>query len=191
MKKIQKICVFAGIGLLVAAVLTLALWRWNITHSRKQAENYVATLQTLLPDPRDAVPETRSDNTMSSLSVDGTDFVGIIEIPGYDSVLPVGAVWGNSWKYPCRFGGSIYDGTMQIGATTQEGQYDFYRELSVGDAVVYTDMEGNRYTFAIKSIHSEKHASQTALQQEAAPLTLFIKNIYSFEYLVIFCDIPG
>jgi hypothetical protein len=78
---------------------------------------------------------------------------------------------------------------MQIGATTQKGQYDFYRELSVGDAVRYIDVEGNRYTFTITSLRYEKHADQTALQQKEAPLTLFVKNIYSFEYLIVFCDV--
>jgi sortase A len=121
--------------------------------------------------------------------VDGTDFIGIIELPQYASALPVCADWGNISEYPCRLSGSVYDGTMQIGATTQTGQYDFHRELSVGDTVIYTDAEGNRFTYAITSLHQEKHADQAALQQKSAQLTLFIKNIYSFEYLIAFCDI--
>ena len=186
---IRKICVLVGICLLVVAIVILALWRWNIHSSEKRAQYYVNTLQELIPDPQNAVPEERRDNTMSVLSVDETDFVGIVELPRYESVLPVCADWGKTFNYPCRFSGSIYDGTMQIGATTQKGQYDFYRELSVGDAVIYTDVEGNRYTFAIASLRYEKHADQAALQHEDAPLTLFIKNIYSFEYLIVFCDV--
>ena len=53
----------------------------------------------------------------------------------------------------------------------------------------YTDVEGNRYTFAITSLRYEKHADQTALAQKDAALTLFMKNVYSFEYLVVFCDV--
>ena len=186
---IQKICILVGICLLVGAIVILALWRWNINNSEKRAQYYVNTLQELIPDPQNAALEERRDNTMSVLSVDGMDFVGIIEIPHYDSSLPVGAAWGKSSEYPCRFSGSVYDGTMQIGATTQKGQYNFYRELSVGDTVVYTDMEGNRYTFAVTSLRYEKHVDQATLQREDAPLTLFIKNIYSFEYLIVFCDV--
>jgi sortase A len=170
-------------------MVILAVWRWNINNSEKRAQYYVSTLRASIPEPQNAALEERRDNTMSVLSVDGTDFVGIIELPRYESTLPVCADWGKTTKYPCRFSGSIYDGTMQIGATTQKGQYDFYRELSVGDAVIYTDVEGNRYTFAITSLRYGKHADQTALQHEEAPLTLFIKNIYSFEYLIVFCDV--
>ena len=186
---IQKICILLGACLLVGAAVMLALWRWNIHNSEKQAQYYVDTLRALIPQPQNAALEERRDNAMPVLSVDGTDFVGIVELPHYASTLPVCAEWGETSRYPCRFGGSIYDGTMQIGATTQTGQYDFYRELSVGDTVIYTDMEGNRYTFAITALRSEKHADQAALQQKEAPLKLFIKNIYSFEYLIVFCDV--
>lgn len=186
---IQKICILVGACLLVGAIVILALWRWNINSSEKRAQYYVNTLQELIPDPQNVALEERRDNTMPVLSVEGIDFVGLIELPRYESVLPVCADWGKTSKYPCRFSGSIYDGTMQIGATTQKGQYDFYRELSVGDTVIYTDVEGNRYTFVITSLCYERHADQAALQQKEAPLTLFIKNIYSFEYLIVFCDV--
>ena len=186
---IRKICIIVGVCLLVGAIVMLSLWRWNINHSEKQARYYVKTLQELIPKTQNAVPEERRDNTMSVLSVDGTYFVGIVELPRFKSTLPVCADWGKNFKYPCRFSGSIYDGTMQVGATTQKGQYDFYRELSMGDTVIYTDAEGNRYTFSITSLVYEKHIDQDALQQKEAALTLFIKNIYSFEYLVVFCDV--
>lgn len=186
---IRKICMTVGVCLLVASFAILGLWRWNIISSEKQAGYYVTTLQAIIPMPQDAVPEERRDNTMSVLSVDGIDFIGIIEMPRYGSVLPVCADWGKASKYPCRFNGSVYDGTIQIGATTQQGQYDFYRELYVGDAVIYTDAEGNRYSYTITSLQYEKHADKAALEQKNASLTLFIKNIYSFEYLIIFCDV--
>ena len=187
---IRKICILVGICLLVGAIVILVLWRWNIHNSEKQAQYYVNELQALIPEPQNAALEERRDNTMAVLSVDGTDFLGIVALPRYKSTLPVCADWGEISKYPCRFSGSIYNGTMQIGATTQKGQYDFYRELSVGDTVSYIDVEGNRYTFTITSLRYENHADQTALQYEEAPLTLFIKNIYSVEYLIVFCDVP-
>ena len=186
---IRKVSMVVGMVLLVGAVVLLALWRWNIRNSQKRTETYVNTLQALIPQPQDAVPEARRDNTMPALSVDGRNFVGILELPQYGSVLPVCGDWGKTSQYPCRFSGSIYDGTLQIGATTQKGQCDFYRELSVGDSIIYTDMEGNRYTFEITSLRYEKHADQAALQREDAALTLFIKNIYSFEYLIVSCDV--
>lgn len=189
--RLQKICIPVGVCLLVVAMGVLIFWQWRIYASAQQAEYYVSTLRALLPAPQGAVPEERRDNTMSTLSIDGIDFVGLLEIPRYGSALPVCAHWGTPSKYPCQFYGSIYDRTMQIGATTQKGQYDFYREISVGDAVCFTDMEGNRYTYSVTDVRYAKSADQAALQREDASLTLFIKNVYAFEYIIIFCDVPS
>ena len=187
----RKLCFRAGIVLLTAACATLLLWQWGIRHSRQQAEAYVASLRTLMPEPRSAFPEPQSNPEMPVLSLDGTDFVGILEIPRCGSVLPVGAEWGKLAKYPCRLSGSIYDGSLQIGGSSQQGQYHFYREISVGDGVFFTDAAGNRYSYTVTDIRYEQHADQAALQRNDAALTLFIKNIYAFEYIIVFCDVQG
>lgn len=184
----RKICIFAGVFLLAAAITLLVAWQWNVRASEKWAETCVATLRTLLPEPQGAVPESRRDNTMPICSLDGTDFVGILEMPRYASSLPVRADYGSLTKSPSRFHGSIYDGTLQIGATTQPGQYDFYREISVGDTVFFTDMEGNRYTLQITNLRYASQIDQATLLREEATLTLFLQNIYSFEYLILYCS---
>lgn len=183
---VKKICLWAGAGLLVAALVMLLWWQLDIRNSRKQAQDYVKTIESLIPTPQGAVPEERWDNTMAVLSIEGTDFIGILEMPRFESVLPVAADWGK--QYPCRFDGSIYDGSLQIGATTQKGQFDFYREICVGDRVYFTDMEGNRYTYEVTDLRYEEHADQEALTREESALTLFIKNEYAFEYIVLFCN---
>lgn len=186
---VRRICVLAGIGLMVAAAAVLIYWQWSIRVAERQAEAYVHTLRTLLPEPQGAVPEPRRDNAMPVLSLEGTDFVGILELPRHGSALPVCADWGQPSQYPCRFSGSVYDGSIQIGGTSQKGQYDFYREISVGDQLYFTDMEGNRYAYAVTDLRYEKHADQSALGRKGAALTLFVKNVYAFEYIVIFCDV--
>ena len=187
---LQRICILAGIGLLAVAGVMMLFWQWNIRTSQKQSQTYVDTLRTLIPEPQSAVLEARRDNTMPVLSLNGTDFIGILEMPLYDSALPVCGDWCEPSRYPHRFGGSIYEGSLQIGGTTQPGQYDFYREISVGDQIFFTDMEGNRYTLEVSDLRYEKHADQAALQRHNVPLTLFLKNIYGFEYLIVFCDVP-
>ena len=186
---IPKICVLVGIALLVIGVSVLICWQCNIHSWTQKSETYVVTLRTLIPESQGAVPEERRDNSMPILSIDGTDFVGILEMPRYESTLPVRSDWGHLTKYPCRFSGSIYDRTIQIGTTSQKGQYDFYREISVGDTVIFTDVEGNRYTYTVTNLQYERHADQTTLNRKESALTLFIKNVYDFEYLIVFCDV--
>lgn len=177
-----------GIALLAAAAVLLIFWQWGIRAWDEKTDAYVHTIRTIIPEPQGAAIEYRRDDTMPALALDGTDFIGILEMPLYDSALPVSNSWGQSERYPCRFSGSIYDGTMQIGATSQAGQYEFFREISVGDPIYFTDMEGNRYAYEVKNLRYEKHADEAALMREDAALTLFIKNVYAFEYIIVFCD---
>ncbi len=186
---IRKVIIIIGSCLLVTSFVLLFAWQWNIHISEQKANEYVSVIRKLIPEPQGAVPEKRRDNAMATLSIDGTDFVGILEFPQHESSLPICAEWGKPSKYPCHFSGSIYDRTMQIGGTSQKGQYDFYRNISVGDGVFFTDMEGNRYSYTVSDIRYEKNADQTALQRKDASLTLFVKNIYAFEYIIIYCNV--
>ena len=186
----RRLCVVAGVGLLASAFILGLLWYNEIRTSEKQSTATVQILRMLMPEPQGALLAERADNSMPVISLDGTDYVGILELPAHGSALPVCADWGRTTKHPCRFDGSIYNGTIQIGGTSQKGQYDFYREISVGDSVYFTDMTGNRYAYAVKDIRYETHADQSALNREKTQLVLFIKNIYAFEYVILFCDIP-
>ncbi len=188
---IRKILIIIGVCLLAAATILLFVWQWNIHASEQKAKEYVGVIRELIPEPQGAVLEERRDNTMSTLSIDGTDFVGILELPQHDSALPVCAKWGRPSKYPCKFSGSVYDRTLQIGGTSQKGQYDFYRDISAGDSVFFTDMEGNRFSYSVTNIRYEKDADQSTLLREDASLTLFIKNVSAFEYIIIYCDALG
>lgn len=186
---IRKFSVSIGACLLVTGIVLLFAWQWNIHRAEKKATEYVSVIRERIPEPQGAVPEERRDNTMPMLSVDGIDFVGILELPRFESALPVCAEWGTPEKYPCRFSGSVYDRTVQIAGTSQKGQYDFYRDISVGDNVSFTDMEGNRFSYTVTDIRYEKNADQSTLLREDASLTLFIKNVYAFEYIIIYCDV--
>ena len=186
---IRKAFIISGSCLLATATIFLLAWQWNTCAFEKKANAYVDVIRELISEPQGAIPEERRDNTMATLSVEGTDFVGLLELPRYGSVLPVCDDWGDPSKCPCRFSGSVYDRTIQIGGTSQKGQYDFYRDISVGDDVFFIDMEGNRFSYTVTDICYEKNADQSTLQRKAASLTLFIKNVYAFEYIIVYCNV--
>ena len=188
---IRRICIIAGVVLLIAATSLLIFWQTAIRTAEEKSRVYVENMMSIIPQPESAVPTERLDNTMSCLAIDGVDLIGILEMPRYASTEPIRGDWGRLTDGPCRFSGSVYDRTIVVGATSQAGQYDFYRDISVGDAVYFTDVEGHRYSYEIVDMRYASHADKDSLSQVDADLTLFIKNVYDFEYLIVFCNALG
>lgn len=184
---IRKICFVIGCVLMVSSLLLLIWWQLSISHAEKKSAHYMEVLRTVVPEPEPAIPEERSNNEMPVLSIDGVDFVGILELPAYDVALPVCGDWDTMLPCPSRYSGSVYDGSMIIGATSQQGQFDFYRQISVGDVVYFTDMTGSRFSYKVSEIFYREHAGNEVLESNQATLTLFIKNLYAFEYLILRC----
>ncbi len=193
MNKLKKIslrtvCLVLGCLLIAGALVTVVWWQVSAKIYADRINGYLDTLTKLMPPPQSAVLENRTDNRMPSLSVDGNDFIGILEFQGTGCSLPVGSNWGKSDRFPCRYYGSVYDGSMVVGATNQKGQLTFVKELSVGNTIFFTDMTGSRYCYSVTDIIYCDHANNDVLISESDDLILFIKNIYAFEYIIVKCN---
>ena len=64
---VQKLCVYAGVILLLGAIITLALWQWNVYASQEKSQAYLQLLRDVMPEPQNAVPEERRDNGLCGL----------------------------------------------------------------------------------------------------------------------------
>ena len=111
----RKGLLIAGICVLAIAVILLFTSIYNMQSSERLTASYVSTIKTLIPEPQGAALAESAENEMPALSIDGKDFIGLMEMPSHNSVVPVGAQWKKANKYPCRFSGSVYDGSIQIG----------------------------------------------------------------------------
>ena len=185
---VRNLCMIAGCTLITIALVWAVVWNGSASVYEKRCQEYAEKLLASIPPVKNSVSEERADNTMPILSADKIDFVALIECPAYDSVLPVSNDWGTPNKYPCRFIGSVYDGTLVIGSTDRIGQMDFSKDLSVGDAIYVTDMTGSRYGYRVSDIIISSHADKETLCRSDADMTVFIKNSMAFEYRIIRCN---
>lgn len=190
-KNFSRLCFVTGIVLIFTSMLLFVLWQGYAHNNAKRRQEYIDILYALIPEPQSAVIESRNNNTMPSLNVNGENFVAIIELPMNGASFPVGASWNNNNAYPCRYTGSIYDGSLVIGTSNQKGQFEFAKEISVGNTVYITDMTGNCYSYEVFDIKYSKHADNDSLNRDEDDLTLFVKNIYAFEYIIIRCNASG
>lgn len=192
MKRISKMnarswCLLVGCILIVAALVWGGIWYGSAAVYASHCQTYIETLRGAMPPVQNAFPEERGDNRMPVLSADRQDFVALIEFPAFDSELPVCNDWTDSNRYPCRFAGSAYDGTLVIGSTDRSGQMEFAEMLSVGDTVYLTDMTGSRYAYHITDIQISDHADREKLCDGSGDLTLFVKNTMDFDYRIFRC----
>lgn len=197
MSRVKKKCspgtvcaVFGALLILSAAGMLLHLHLVQ-GDSAANAKKIVSEIRELLPQTSNTIPEERGNNLMPSMEIENLNFIGIIEIPQYETELPIYCKWepDRLSSAPCRYTGSVYDRSLIIGGTGHKGQFDFAKEITVDDTVYITDMEGNRYSYIVFSVEHVNHAKTETLQSEEDDLTLFVKSMLSMEYIVIRCRI--
>lgn len=186
----KRIFLILGIVLLVAAVAAVVIWQSSITLAEKKCRETVDRLYDLMPEVKPAGWDDRVELGMPMLEVDGENYVGILEVLKYDSVLPVAAQWepGRVSKHPHRYTGSVYDGTLIIGGSDNAGQFDFMKLITQGDTVQFTDVTGGRYTYRVTAIERTKDVSYENLKSQGA-LVLFARSTYALDYTVVRCEL--
>ena len=180
-----------GISLILVSLSLLVFSQYMIHQSSGNTMHLVETIDTLLPKRTSGFPGMYSNPQMPVLQVEENDFVALIDVPGFGTVLPVGSSWDTHKlsSYPCRFWGSIYDNSMIIGGCSLPGQFDFFEKLDPGSTIIVTDMMGIEYTYTVVRIDHATSATYERLCEGSFPLVLFAGNRYSTQYLIIRCEL--
>ena len=146
-RKIIKIVIC--LVLIAAAALT----GWKYYSGRQGSERSRSVMNTL----RDIVPGLGEDSGVQSgngqdppaaVSIEGIDIIGVIEIPALDITAPV-----TGKDYREEYFASWLDGSpVQRDFKVIGDRNDIFRNISrlqPGDKVIFTDIEGVRYTHAV------------------------------------------
>lgn len=188
-----KVLITSGVVLLLAALLLAC---YNVWDSRRAAEFAQTAAADLTEDIREVqkandqlaksarteenrefIPDYQLDPTrdMPSEEIDGVAYVGLLEIPALELSLPV----IDQWSYPglrlssCRYTGTAYLPGFVIAAHNYERHFGHIKDLSQGDAVVYTDMSGNVFTYTVVGIEVLAPTDIETMVSDEWDLTLF------------------
>ncbi len=188
---IWMILLSIGIILILGSASLLIASNIQVKNAIADAEKTVNSLREIMPTPHDEIVDDRANLTMPTMEIDGVSYCGIIQLPAYETELPIYSSWDKSKlsKNPCKYGGSIYDGSLIIGGSDNEGQFDFMQTVTVDDVVYITDMTGARYTYIVADIERVGNISDSSLASDEFDLTFFAKNSYSFDYTVVRCTL--
>lgn len=187
MPKRSKILIFLGLSLVFVSLVLLVVSWIIMGRSENRVENIINRLDEILPERSAGVEGEYSDMNMPVLDLDGEDIVAVVSVPAFQSRLPVGNAWkaGGIASYPRRFSGTVYDGSLVIGGSDGKGQFDFFEKLDLGMSVTVTDMTGAEFSYTVSGIDRSSTATADVLQSEDASLTLFARDSYSMEYIIV------
>ena len=190
MNKSNRILLILGVLLVLLSAGGFLVSNLYAGWAGENAEIVASQIRDLLPARTVGVQEPYTNPQMPVLQFDGKDYVCLVEVPAYGVSLPVRNEWkaGSLLQNPCRFWGSSYDGTLILGGSNQQGQFDFCGRVDLGDRITVTDMEGAVFTYAVERIDRSKTADFDRLSQGEYSLTLFTQEPYSAYYIIVRCN---
>lgn len=179
-----------GVFLILISLSILVGDKCLAAYHGKVTAQLLQQMESVLPQAEAGVPGEYSETNLPVLQLDGKDFSGRIHFPDYGCTLPMGNQWDDRalGTYPCRFWGSLYDGTLVVGGKDQTGQFDFFDRMDIGEKVIITDMTGVQFRFAVSRIDRSKNPDTDVLIQDSWDLTLFARDAQSLEYLLVRCN---
>ncbi len=124
-------------------------------------------------------------------NIDGQDYIGILTIPAYELELPI----INEWNYPnlkaapCRYTGSVYTKDIIIAGHNYRSHFAKLEKLDVGEQIVFTDMEGNVFTYAVTEREILNATEVEAMQEGDWDMTLFTCTVDGAYRVTIRCEL--
>jgi sortase A len=189
MKKNTNFLQKMGIGLVLLSFILLLGSEIFAISNRTATRKLTEQLRNSLPERTQGDPQGYSDPRMPALQLQGTDFLGLIEMPAYGVALPLGSSWnqGALNRHPCRFQGSVYDSSLIVGGSGTKGQFDIFGRMELGDKIRITDMTGAQFSYKVTDIDRRSHADMEIFREKERDLILFARDQETSNYILVRC----
>ena len=195
-KKTGIAIIAVGAALILSALLLLLYNRYEDAHAGQEAESLLASVEEAISAqtmdvPTAAAPSpTPLDPEMPVVMLDGYEYVGYVEIPALGLKLPVMSEWDYTRLRvaPCRQFGSSRTDDLVIAAHNYENHFGRLKELSKGDTVIFTDMEGLVNTYCVEKIETLAPDAVDAVQNSGHDLVLYTCTKGGKTRVTVFCD---
>lgn len=211
MRKRSLVLTVLGVLCLLAALVWTGLNLWHEAHAEAAVEQALPQLESAIREaPAAQEPTTAEAPSMPSpaseeavtpdyllnpemempvSSVDGLDYIGILEIPAIGLKLPVASEWSyaNLNIAPCRYAGSAYLDTLVILGHNYPAHFKELKSLRPGDAVQFTDADGNVFSYTVSDFEQLRPGQVTDMISGDWDLTLFTCTVGGQLRLAVRC----
>lgn len=192
--------IICGLLLITAALLLTGYNIWDEHRAADSAGDIMEQLDSLLPSPADpsdtaAVPDyiLNPNMDMPVTTIDGQDYIGVLTIPALNLSLPI----MSEWSYPKlklapnRYLGSAYTGDLIIAGHNYRTHFGGLSTLSAGDEVIFTDVDGNEFTYAVVELEDLMSTDVERMQAGDWDLTLFTCTLGGRSRVTVRCVQSG
>jgi sortase A len=131
------------------------------------------------------------DMEMPTIDIDGNAYIGWLDIPALSLSLPVMSQWSypNLKISPCRYTGSAYQNNLVIAAHNYQSHFGTIKNLTQGDEVRFTDVDGNVFYYQVSEIEQLSPIAVKAMEESDYPLTLFTCTIGGKYRVAVRCSL--
>ena len=198
-KKTGIAIIAVGAVLILSALLLLLYNRYEDAHAGQEAESLLASVEAAISAQEMAAPNKPESTEALSLPLDpempvvtlgGYEYVGYVEIPTLGLKLPVMAEWDYTRLQiaPCRQFGSSRTDNLVIAAHNYDTHFGKLKELSKGDTVIFTDMEGIVSTYCIEKLETLSPDAVDTVLNSGYDLVLYTCTKGGKTRVTVFCD---
>lgn len=188
--------VFAGIILLFTALLITGYNLWTDYFSGANTNDIVKninhSISVIADDSDDKQPKyiLNPNMEMPVLTVDGIDYIGKVSIEVLGIELPVTSEINYKFlaNAVCRYDGSIYLDNMIIAGHNYSSFFKNLKNVSIGDEIVFTDVEGNAFKYNVVEMEILKPTDVEKMKSGDWDLTLFTCTVGGRARLAVRCE---
>lgn len=187
-----------GRGLIVSGliliVMALLLSGNNLMEGYHQKTESDTVLQSLVFDEVHAEETVSEETELPQQTVEENIYVGKIEVPALGIELPVLSYYSPEglMSAPARYTGSPYTDDMIICAHNSYSHFGTLFRLHTGDTVIFTDLDGNVFTYELFETEILQHDQLDVLLDGDWDLTLFTcvldnsqRRVFRFEKMTV------
>ena len=198
-KRADIVIIAVGAVLILSALLLLIYNRCEDARAGQEAESLLASVEAAISAQEMAAPNKPESTEALSLPLDpempvvtlgGYEYVGYVEIPTLGLKLPVMAEWDYTRLQiaPCRQFGSSRTDNLVIAAHNYDTHFGKLKELSKGDTVIFTDMEGIVSTYCIEKLETLSPDAVDTVLNSGYDLVLYTCTKGGKTRVTVFCD---
>lgn len=179
-----------GVLLLVAAA---SIVKNNLDENANAGSASDELLSSVIEQVPDTVLASEDHGDMPVVDVDGRSFIGTVQIPDLGLLLPIQSEWAkeNAKVSVCRYEGSAYENDLIICGHNYSEHLGNLGELSTGDSIIVTDMNGKSFYYQVVNIETLGAYDVEEMEGGDWDLTLFTCTVGGANRVTVRCEATG